>query len=432
MIYFGTDGIRGIVGEDVTDEVCFKCGNAVASLKKKAKIIIGTDTRTSKDLFLLSFSSGAVLAGAEIFFVGIVPSPAISFLVQKCKADFGVMITASHNPAEHNGIKIFNCDGEKIDVKTQTQIERLFAKKNAVSSAELGKFHVARNLAKKYFNFVVSSGTKLDGLKVVLDTANGASSSFAGKIFKKLGAEVVRLSCSHNGKLINKNCGAIHPERLAQAVRQFGADVGFAFDGDADRIVMVDEKGNICSGDQIILFLAQMYGRFGMLKTGAIVATIQSNMALETELEKCGLKLIRTDVGDQFVTQELKKRNLQIGGEQSGHIILFDYEKTGDGVFCAVQICKFLKLCNEPISKNLFWGLLGQHEKNIITEKKYEIINSAKFKVAVSECEKLLGKNGRIVTRASGTENKIRLMVECDDKFLATQILNKLESATRD
>lgn len=431
MIYFGTDGIRGIAVDDITQELCSKCGNALGSLKHKAKIIVGVDTRQSNGFIFSSFASGATLAGADIVFVGIVPTPAVSFLVQKHKADFGVMITASHNPAEYNGIKIFNSEGEKINQATQTEIERRFAKQKVVMSAEVGKIVYKPCLKAEYANFVASSGIKLDGIKVVLDCSNGASYQVAKQVFKKLGAKVISTSATNNGKNINKNCGALFPQRLAKVVKQKNANIGFAFDGDADRVVLVDENGTICDGDQIILFLTKMYIKHNLLKTGAVVTTIQTNMAIENELKKLGIKLIRTDVGDKNVTDELKKQHLQIGGEQAGHIILFDYEKSGDGLFCAVQVAKFLKLSKEPLSKNLFYDLLPQFSKNIVVSDKYEIINSAKFKVAVSECERLLLNSGRIVTRASGTEPKIRFMVETENKDLALGILSKLENATK-
>ena len=431
MIYFGTDGIRGVAVDDITQEVCMKCGNALGSLKEKAKIILGVDTRVSNGFVFSSFASGATLAGANIYFVGIVPTPAISFLVQKHKADFGVMITASHNSAEYNGIKIFDCNGEKIDQMLQTEIERRFAKQKVVSALEVGKIICKPRYKAEYVQFVMQYGVRLDGLKIVLDSGNGAGYRIAGQVFKKLGAKVVLINSSKSGKNINKNCGALYPEKLQRVVKETGADVGFAFDGDADRIVLVDNTGKKCDGDQIVLFLTKMYIMHGLLKSGAVVATIQTNMAIERELNKMGVKLIRTDVGDINVTSELKKNNLQMGGEQAGHIVLFDYQKSGDGIFCAVQIAKFMKLSNQKLNENLFYNLLPQHTKNVFAEAKFEIINSAKFKVAVCECEQMLAGNGRIVTRASGTESKIRLMVETEDKNLAKRILDKLERATK-
>ena len=366
MIYFGTDGIRGVAIQDITQEICLKCGNAVGSLKSKAKIIVGTDTRVSASFMLTSFASGATLAGADIYFVGVVPTPAISFLVKKHKADFGVMITASHNPPEYNGIKVFNSKGEKIETDLQIEIERRFAKQTICQNMEVGKFVFKPRYINEYIDFVCETGIRLNGLKVVLDSANGASTRTASKIFKKLGAEVIKIGMSQDGKEINNNCGALFPQKVSSIVKKTGADIGFAFDGDADRIVLVDEKGNICDGDQILLFLTKMYIKYGLLKTGAIVSTIQTNIAIENEIEKLGLRLVRTDVGDKFVCEELAKKQLQIGGEQSGHIILTDYENTGDGVLCAVQICKFLKITGEKISQNLFFDLTKQHSKDVI------------------------------------------------------------------
>lgn len=431
MIYFGTDGIRGVAIQDITQEICLKCGNAVGSLKSKAKIIVGTDTRVSASFMLTSFASGATLAGADIYFVGVVPTPAISFLVKKHKADFGVMITASHNPPEYNGIKVFNSKGEKIETDLQIEIERRFAKQTICQNMEVGKFVFKPRYINEYIDFVCETGIRLNGLKVVLDSANGASTRTASKIFKKLGAEVIKIGTSLDGKEINNNCGALFPQKVSSIVKKTGADIGFAFDGDADRIVLVDEKGNICDGDQILLFLTKMYIKYGLLKTGAIVSTIQTNIAIENEIEKLGLRLVRTDVGDKFVCEELAKKQLQIGGEQSGHIILTDYENTGDGVLCAVQICKFLKITGEKISQNLFFDLTKQHSKDVMLKDKYGVINSAKFKIAVSECEHLLNGKGRIVTRASGTEPKIRIMVETQDETLAGEILTRLFEATK-
>lgn len=431
MIYFGTDGIRGVAVSDLTQEVCLKCGNALGSLKPNAKIIVGVDTRLSNGFVFSSFASGATLAGADILFAGIVPTPAVSFLVQKHRADFGVMITASHNPAEYNGIKIFDSNGEKIGEDLQTEIERRFAKQTVVSAENIGKITHKPQFKADYFKFLINFGIKLDGLKVVLDCSNGANYQIAKRVFEHLGAKVFVTGCTNNGANINKNCGALFPQKLAKLVQDRRADVGFAFDGDADRVVMVDENGTICDGDQIILFLTKMYQKYGLLKTNAVVMTIQTNMAIEKELGKLGIKLLRADVGDQYVTDKLKTEHLQIGGEQAGHIILFDHEKSGDGLFCAVQVAKFLKLSGEPLSKNMFYGLLPQFSKNIVVTDKYKIINSSKFKAAVSECEKMLLGAGRIVTRASGTEPKIRLMVETQNEALAKEILTKLENATK-
>ena len=432
MIYFGTDGIRGTVGEEITQEIAFKCGNALASLGKKLKIVVATDTRTSADFLFTSFASGATMAGATIIFVGVAPTPVVSFLTRKIKADYGVMITASHNPPEDNGIKIFNCDGEKIDIHTQTLIEKGFAKQKLCKPLSLGKITYKPKLIKEYIKHIVQNSTKLCGLKVVLDLSNGASVQTAPKIFKKLGAEVIAINTSQNGRIVNKNCGALHPEGLAKEVVKHRADLGFAFDGDADRVVLVDETGNVCNGDQILLFLADMYKKFNLLKTNQIVGTILSNFALDVELKKLGLDFVRTDVGDHNVEKELCTQKLQLGGEPAGHIILFDYERTGDGVFCATQICKFLKQIKMQISKCVFNDFVPQYSKNILTDKKFEVVNSLQYKSAVQECENLLGGKGRIVTRASGTENLVRIMVESEYQKIAADIITKLEKTIKE
>lgn len=426
MIYFGTDGIRGIVGQDLTQEICFKCGNAIAKLKSGANILIGTDTRTSASFLLTSFASGATMGGANICFVGIVPTPAISFLVQKTNADFGVMLTASHNPPEYNGIKVFDKNGKKIDTAIENEIERNFASQRVVEKRNFGKFLVKTSLASQYQKYLKNIGIDLSGLKIVVDASNGANFKIAQKVFKSLNANCHFVNCKNDGKNINNACGALYPQKLAHEVTRLGADVGFAFDGDADRIVAVDEKGNIIDGDQILLFLTKMYMRFSLLHTGAIVATVQSNVAFEKQIGKFGLKLLRTDVGDKNVINLLLQKNLQIGGEQAGHIILTDYSITGDGLLTAVIISKFLKLTKEPFSKNLFFDLYKQEQKNIVVSDKYKIINSAKLKVAINECEQQIAGLGRILVRASGTEPKIRVMVECSDSNLSKKILDKI------
>ena len=458
MIYFGTDGIRGTVGQEITQEIAFKCGNALAGLGKKLKIVVATDTRTSADFLFTSFASGATMAGATIIFVGVAPTPVVSFLKRKIKADFGVMIPESHNPPEDNGIKIFNREGEKIDIHTQTLIEKGFAKQKFCKPLGLGKIIYKPILLEKYIKFVTQTSGNLKGLKVVLDLSNGASVQTAPKIFNQLGADVVIINTSQNGKVVNKNCGALHPEGLAKEVVRQNADIGFAFDGDADRVVMVDEHGTVCNGDQILLFLANMYKKFNLLKTSQVVGTILSNFALDVELKKLGLEFIRTDVGDHNVEKELCAKKLQLGGEQAGHIILFDYERTGDGVFCATQICQFLKhiktqkakpkqetsqqielsktknvqgttqISKMGISNYIFKDFVPQHSKNVCTERKFEVVNSKEYKDATKKCEQLLRGKGRIVTRASGTENLVRIMVESKDSRIASNIIQKLEA----
>ena len=428
MIYFGTDGIRGTVGEEITQELAFKCGNALASLGKKLKIVIATDTRTSADFLFCSFASGATMAGADLIFIGVAPTPVVSFLTSKLNADFGVMITASHNPPGDNGIKIFNSAGEKIDIHTQTLIEKNFAKQKMCKAQNLGKIFYKPKLIEKYINFVVKAGSKLKRLKVVLDLSNGASSITAYKIFKKLGADVVKINFSKNGKIVNKNCGALHPEGLAQEVVRQKADVGFAFDGDADRVVMVDEKGNVCNGDQILLYLTNMFKRHNLLHTNKVVGTVLSNFALNKEFNKLGIDFVRTDVGDHNVERELSAQKLQLGGEPAGHIILFDYERTGDGVFCATQICNFLVQSKKPLSTQIFNNFIPQFSKNILTDRKFEVVNSLQYKTATIECEKMLNGGGRIITRASGTENLVRIMVEHPNAKLVEKIFEKLEN----
>ena len=430
MIYFGTDGIRGVAVSEITQEMCFKCGNALGSLKDKPKIIVGTDTRVSAGFMFSSFASGLTLAGADVYFVGVVPTPAVSFLTKLHCADFGVMLTASHNSAEYNGIKIFDCNGYKIADELASEIERRFTRQKIVKALDVGKIFFRQQYINKYINFVVSTGSSLLGCKIVIDSANGAGYRVSSKIFKKLGAEVISICAANDGLKINQNCGALYPQKLSEVVKNSGADFGFAFDGDADRVILVDENGDVANGDQILLFLAKMYKENNLLNDSAVVGTIQTNITVEREFEKLGLKLLRTDVGDKYVLQELKKRSLTLGGEQAGHIILMNYAETGDGLLCAVQIAKLVKQSKKRASENIFKNLMPQHSIDIFVKNKFEVINSTKLRVAVTECEQFLNGNGRIVTRASGTEPKIRIMVESEDSQLAELLLNKLKNVT--
>ncbi len=426
-IYFGTDGIRGIVNNDLTEQIAEMVGNALARKKKKAKILIGRDTRVSGSFLLVAIATGALKGGADVVDVGVLPTPAISFLVKNKKFDYGVVVSASHNPKEYNGIKIFNSEGKKLSEKEESELERFFACPQTYSSLKVGGFKSSPNLKNAYINYLKSISQNLNGLKVVLDCSNGASYFTAPKIFKSLGADVIKTACSNNGKKINENCGSTHIENLKNKVLKERADVGFAFDGDADRIIAVDEKGDVFDGDKILYILAVQLHEKGLLNGDTIVGTSHTNTGLLIALNKKKINLIRTDIGDKYVIEAMEKMNLSLGGEQSGHIIIKPFLPTGDGVLSALQIAGIMKTKNKSLSELFDAKLLPQINKNIVVEDKLKVLNNEKLSQSVLQISNEIAPVGRILVRASGTEPKIRVMIEHPDEEKAKRYVVELE-----
>lgn len=426
-IYFGTDGIRGIVNNDLTEQIAEMVGNALARKKKKAKILIGRDTRVSGSFLLVAIATGALKGGADVVDVGVLPTPAISFLVKNKKFDYGVVVSASHNPKEYNGIKIFNSEGKKLSEKEESELERFFACPQTYSSLKVGSFKSSPNLKNAYIKYLKSISQNLNGLKVVLDCSNGASYFTAPKIFKSLGADVVKTACSNNGKKINENCGSTHIENLKNKVLKERADVGFAFDGDADRIIAVDEKGDVFDGDKILYILAVQLHEKGLLNGDTIVGTSHTNTGLLIALNKKKINLIRTDIGDKYVIDAMEKMNLSLGGEQSGHIIIKPFLPTGDGVLSALQIAGIMKTKNKSLSELFDAKLLPQINKNIVVEDKLKVLNNEKLSQSVLQISNEIAPVGRILVRASGTEPKIRVMIEHPDEEKAKRYVVELE-----
>ncbi len=426
-IYFGTDGIRGIVNNDLTEQIAEMVGNALARKKKKAKILIGRDTRVSGSFLLVAIATGALKGGADVVDVGVLPTPAISFLVKNKKFDYGVVVSASHNPKEYNGIKIFNSEGKKLSEKEESELERFFACPQTYSSLKVGGFKSSPNLKNAYIKYLKSISQNLNGLKVVLDCSNGASYFTAPKIFKSLGADVIKTACSNNGKKINENCGSTHIENLKNKVLKERADVGFAFDGDADRIIAVDEKGDVFDGDKILYILAVQLHEKGLLNGDTIVGTSHTNTGLLIALNKKKINLIRTDIGDKYVIEAMEKMNLSLGGEQSGHIIIKPFLPTGDGVLSALQIAGIMKTKNKSLSELFDAKLLPQINKNIVVEDKLKVLNNEKLSQSVLQISNEIAPVGRIFVRASGTEPKIRVMIEHPDEEKAKRYVVELE-----
>ncbi len=428
-LFFGTDGLRGKVNEGLDFHVAYKIGNALSILKEKPTIIIGSDTRISNTYLTLAVASGAISGGAKVIDIGVVPTAGIAYITKEIKADYGVVVSASHNSWEYNGIKVFNGEGYKLGDKEEERIERCFIKDKTKSCAEIGSYEQNFKLVKLYKNFLIrSSKCKLKGKTIVLDGAFGASHRIAPEVFRKLGANVIASNCVCDGKKINENCGALYPENLVKKIFRYKADMGFAFDGDADRIIAVDEKGNIIDGDIIICVLAKYLKKQGLLAKSCAVGTSHTNMAIEENLRKDGIDLIRTDIGDKYVLAKLLEKGLSLGGEQSGHIILKDLATTGDGILTAIIIANMLIDENIKMSNAFDLELYPQSNKNVVVEDKFRIMNNEEVSKEVSKYNQELAGKGRVMIRASGTEPKIRVMVESVDKELNEEIALRLTS----
>lgn len=419
--YFGTDGVRGRANvEPLTADFALKLGRAAAGLFKNddthRKIIIGKDTRLSCYMFETALVSGICSAGIDAVMVGVIPTPAIAFLTKSIRADAGVVISASHNPYYDNGIKFFNANGYKLADITEHEIERMIENNEpALSPDEIGKAYRIEGIGR-YVEFVKSTFPKnidLKGLKIVVDCANGASYKVAPLALRELGAELILINVSPDGMNINDNCGAVHPEGMARAVVENNADVGISFDGDADRVIFADEKGNIVDGDKIMGICAIDMLESGRLKNNTIVATVMSNIGFEFSMNKKGVQLIRSQVGDRYVMEDMMKTGCNLGGEQSGHLIFSDYNTTGDGLISALQLLGIIVKTGKSLSELCnFIETYPQILKNVMVTKKVPIDELVKTKTLIEKVEKELGVSGRILVRYSGTENKLRIMLE--------------------
>ncbi len=415
-LFFGTDGIRGKVNEDLTFDVAYKIGNALSILKEKPTVIIGSDTRISNSYLTLGVASGAMSGGAKVIDVGVLPTAGVAYLTKTLKADYGIVISASHNSGEYNGIKVFDSNGYKLSDKEEERIERCFIREKVCAYPEIGSYVQDLNLYKLYRDFLLGvSECSLEGLTIVLDGAYGASHRIAPEIFRKLGANVIASNCVLDGAKINENCGALYPENLVKKIFRYKADMGFAFDGDSDRLIAVDEKGGIVDGDMIIYALAKYFKKQGKLNQNIVVGTSHTNMAIEEDLRAQNIELIRTDIGDKYVLAKLLEKNLSLGGEQSGHVIIKDLATTGDGILTAIVIANMLVKEKVSMSKAFDINLYPQANKNVVVEDKLRIMNNEDLSMAISKYNAEFNGKGRLMIRASGTEPKIRVMVESED-----------------
>lgn len=426
---FGTDGVRGVANTELTAELAYKLGRAGAYIltkdAHKPKIVVGMDTRISGDMLESAIVAGICSAGAEAVCIGIMPTPAVAFLTRAYKADAGVVISASHNPVEYNGIKFFNDKGYKLPDEVEDKIEDLI--KNdcegvpSPTGSSLGRKTIVDTAQRDYIEFLKSTvDVDFTGLKVVVDCAQGASYAVAPKLLNELGAEVLAVYNDPDGKNINKSCGSTHPEHLQRFVVENGYDVGLAFDGDADRLIAVDETGNLVNGDFTLAICASFLKEQGRLKNNALVVTVMSNLGLDIAMKEQGIKVVKTKVGDRYVLEEMIKGGYVIGGEQSGHIIFLDYNTTGDGLITALQLLSIMKKKNTPLSKlGSIMTELPQvlHNALVSNEKKNAYDTDSFIKAEIKRIEDKLNGIGRVLIRPSGTEPLVRVMLEGKDRL---------------
>ncbi len=439
--YFGTDGIRGTVNQgNITGEKFFKFGLASGTYFKNQKktkqiAIIAKDTRLSGYTLEPALVSGLVSGGMHVFTLGPLPTNGLAMLTKSMKANMGIMITASHNPYHDNGLKLFGPDGMKLSDKIEKKIEKLIDTKNAKQLTNpklLGRVKRLENGNEKYIKILRKNFPKnfyLRGTKIVLDCANGAGYKAAPKLLKELGAKVISIGVNPNGLNINKNCGSMHPSKIKFAVRKFKAHLGISFDGDADRIIMCDEKGKIIDGDQIIAMLARRW-KYKRILRGGVVGTLMSNYGLENFLKKEKIKFYRSKVGDRYVKEKMKKLNFNLGGEQSGHIILGKFATTGDGLLVALEVLFSLRKRKKASKLLNVFKPLPQILENIVVKDK-NIIKKNSVLIATKRAIKFMGNKGRVLVRKSGTEPKIRIMAESYDKKLILRCIKIIKQSIK-
>jgi phosphoglucosamine mutase len=432
--YFGTDGIRGAINSKyINGDMIFKFGLASGTYfrsqkKRKQTAIIAKDTRLSGYTLEPALVSGLASAGMHVYTFGPMPTNGLAMLTKTMKANMGIMITASHNPHNDNGLKLFGPDGMKLSDKIEKKIEKLIDKKiskNLSSPEKLGRVKRLESGTKEYLRILKKNFPKefnLRGLRIVIDCANGAGYKAGPELLKSLGAKVFTIGVNPNGININKNCGSTYPNKIKLAVKRYKAHLGISLDGDADRIIMSDEAGNIIDGDQIIAAIATRWKNKKMLK-GGVIGTLMSNYGLEKFFEANNIKFIRSNVGDRYVKEQMQKNNFNLGGEQSGHIILGKFATTGDGLLVALEVLFAIRKGNKASSFFNKFKKTPQILENVLVKDK-SIINNSEVKKSIKIAKNLMNGHGRILVRASGTESKIRVMGESENKKLLEKCLN--------
>lgn len=426
---FGTDGVRGVANVyPMTAEMAMQIGRAAAYIfkngKKRHRIVIGKDTRLSGYMLESALMAGICSMGVDVLLVGPLPTPGIANITSSMRADAGVVISASHNPFEDNGIKFFSRDGFKLPDETELLMEELIFSKRIDSlrptAKEVGKAYRIDDAQGRFVVFLKSTFPKdldLSGLKIVLDCANGAAYKVAPAVFEELGAEVISIGVKPNGTNINADCGSLHPEVMSRAVKENGADLGIALDGDADRVIFVDEYGNVVDGDRIMAICATEMLRQGTLKQNTLVATVMSNMGLDIAMKRAGGQVVKTAVGDRYVVEEMLKGGYNLGGEQSGHMIFLDHNTTGDGVLSALQVLAIMQRHQKRLSElALVMDPLPQVLVNVRLAEKSDIMQVPEIAKMINDVEEKLKGEGRVLIRYSGTEPLLRIMLEGSDE----------------
>lgn len=433
---FGTDGVRGVANKELTPELAFNLGRAGAYVladkqNKQNAIVIGRDTRISGDMLEAALIAGICSVGVDVYKVGVIPTPAIAFLTRELGALAGVVISASHNPVEDNGIKFFGPSGYKLPDQTEEQIEKMVldgATYPVPVAGDLGRVYTIEDAVDKYVQFACNTiEADLTGLKIVVDCANGAAYQVAPQIYSRLGAEVIPIFNTPDGVNINDHCGSTHPEALMKSVVEHRAHIGLAHDGDADRVLAVDANGNLVDGDQIMVICAKHLKEKGLLKNDTLVVTVMSNLGLHTALKESGIKVLETQVGDRYVMEKMLASGAILGGEQSGHIIFLDHNSTGDGIVTGLQLLAVMQETKQPLAQ-----LAAQMERypqllrNVRVTDKQAVMSSPQLAAAIAEGEQQLAGTGRILVRPSGTEPIMRVMAEAKDQQQLVAVVEKI------
>jgi len=439
---FGTDGIRGQANRyPVNADLALRLGKALGKRLKaqgygSARAVIGKDTRLSGYMLETAITSGLVSAGCDVFLVGPVPTPAVAHLTRSLAADVGIMLTASHNPFDDNGIKIFSPLGYKLEDEEEEEITRLILNTDLntddIRSDQLGKAFRLDDARGRYIEFAKSTigNEKLSGFKMVMDCANGAAYAIGPWIFRELGATVVKTGVSPDGLNINADCGALHPQGVAKLVKENGADIGVAFDGDADRVIFSDADGNIVDGDRVLAACAIAFKKRGLLANDTLVVTSMSNLGLHDAMRKHGIRVEVTDVGDRYVIDAMRKGGHSLGGEKSGHLIFLNHATTGDGIISALQVMRMMKEEGKTLAQ--LADCMSEYPQKLVSLKvkeKKPVADVPVLAAAVRACEEDLGSNGRVIVRYSGTEPKIRLLVEAKEAAAVDAWIEKLTQA---
>ncbi|WP_209125164.1 phosphoglucosamine mutase [Alkalihalobacillus sp. BA299] len=439
--YFGTDGVRGVANTELTPELAFKLGRiggyVLTKNTEKPKVLIGRDTRISGEMLEGALVAGLLSIGAEVMRLGVISTPGVAFLTKALSAQAGIMISASHNPVADNGIKFFGPDGFKLLDDQEKEIERLLEEEDTLPrpvGAELGQVNDYFEGGQKYLQFLKQTVQEdFSGLSIALDCAHGAASSLAPHLFADLEADIFTMGTSPNGVNINDGVGSTHPEALASFVVEKGAHLGLAFDGDADRLIAIDEKGKIVDGDQIMFICAKYMQEQGWLKHNTVVSTVMSNLGFYKGIEEIGVEAKQTSVGDRYVMEEMRKGGYNLGGEQSGHIIFLDHITTGDGMLSALQLVNIMKATGKPLSQ-----LAGEMKKypqvlvNIRVTDKVAVQVNENVSQVIEKVEKEMAGNGRVLVRPSGTEPLVRVMVEAQTEELCEQYVNEISDVVRE